>query len=165
MKLRIAQEENFNEIMEIINAAKRHLKDQGIDQWQHGYPDEELIHSDIAEQKGLLLLDDEEIVGYIYMSFDGEPAYNDIVGKWEYDEPYMVLHRLAISDKARGKGYGTEVFKLLTEHALTLGVHCCRVDTDSDNHKMQHIFKKNGFIERGIIQFEDSDKIAFEKRI
>lgn len=39
-----------------------------------------------------------------------------------------------------------------------------RVDTDSDNKKMQHILKKNGFDYCGTIWFDNSEKIAFDKK-
>lgn len=37
--LRLAIEHEADTAMEIIDMAKAHLKDQGIDQWQTGYPD------------------------------------------------------------------------------------------------------------------------------
>ncbi len=36
--LRLAKQGEQHIAMDIINMAKTHLKDQGIDQWQAGYP-------------------------------------------------------------------------------------------------------------------------------
>ncbi len=98
MKLQIAKEENFELAMNMINAAKQHLKDQGIDQWQTGYPDEACIRRDIAAKKGYFISDETQILGYLFIDFDSEPAYDNLNGEWISDGQYVVVHRLALSD-------------------------------------------------------------------
>lgn len=44
---------------------RAHLKAQGIDQWQTGYPDRARIAQDLAEEKGYFLTENEEILGYL----------------------------------------------------------------------------------------------------
>lgn len=163
MELQIVREENFELAMEMINAAKQHLKEQGIDQWQNGYPDEACIHRDIASQKGYFLSDGSRALGYLCIDFDGEPAYDKLNGKWLSNGPYVVMHRLALSDQARGKGESSAAFRLVEQYALAKGIPAFRVDTDADNQKMQHILRKNGFTYCGTIWFDNSEKIAFEK--
>ena len=48
--------------MDIINDAKKHLKEQGIDQWQNGYPDGTAIQGDIASGKGYFVVEGESIL-------------------------------------------------------------------------------------------------------
>ena len=52
-RLRLAEQEEWATALEIIDQAKAFLKEQGIDQWQKGYPDAECIRRDIAGEKGL----------------------------------------------------------------------------------------------------------------
>lgn len=163
MKLQIVKEEDFEIAMNMINVAKQHLKEQGIDQWQNGYPDEACIHNDIINKRGYFLSDENQELGYLCIDFDGEPAYEKLDGKWLSDGKYVVVHRLALSEKARGKNISSIVFQLVEELALEKGITAFRVDTDADNQKMQHILKKNGFTFCGTIWFDNSEKIAFEK--
>ncbi len=163
MKLQIAKEENLELAMNMINAAKQHLKEQGIDQWQNGYPDEACIRRDIANRKGYFLSDGIQALGYLCIDFDGEPAYDELNGKWLSDGQYVVVHRLALSNQARGKGISSTAFQLVEQYAIEKGITAFRVDTDADNQKMQHILKKNGFTYCGTIWFDNSEKIAFEK--
>ena len=163
MKLQIVKEEDFEIAMNMINVAKQHLKEQGIDQWQNGYPDEACIHNDIINKRGYFLSDENQELGYLCVDFDGEPAYEKLDGKWLSDGKYVVVHRLALSEKARGKNISSIVFQLVEELALEKGITAFRVDTDADNQKMQHILKKNGFTFCGTIWFDNSEKIAFEK--
>ncbi|ONI39838.1 GNAT family N-acetyltransferase [Candidatus Epulonipiscium fishelsonii] len=150
--------------MNIIDSAKKHLKEQGIDQWQTGYPDYECIKNDSMTNKGFFAVDNGNILGYLCIDFDGEPAYNNLNGTWSSDKDYVVVHRMAISENARGKNVSSQIFKLVEKMSADKGITNFRVDTDADNVKMQHILKKNGFIYRGTIWFDNSEKIAFDKQ-
>lgn len=153
------------EALEIIDAAKKLLHDEGVDQWQNGYPDKACIQQDIQEGKGYFALSGKKKLGYLCIDFDGEPAYEHLKGTWETDEPYVVVHRLALSKDARGKGLSETVLSLVDDIARERGVHSFRVDTDEDNQRMKHILGKLGFEYRGTIWFDNSVKIAFDKRI
>ncbi len=163
MLLRQAKENEIDIAMAIINMAKVHLKTQGIDQWQKGYPDYDCIKADIEHGKGFLVVDEDGINGYLCIDYDGEPAYDCLNGEWTSAGKYVVVHRMAFSDSARGKGISDNVFQMVEEMSRNKGVTYFRVDTDADNHKMQHILKKNGFTYCGTIWFDNSEKIAFDK--
>ncbi len=47
MRLRKVSIEEKHVAMEIIDMAKLHLREQGIDQWQDGYPNLDSIRADI----------------------------------------------------------------------------------------------------------------------
>ncbi len=163
MKLRNTTLNDVNIAMGIINSAKKHLKEQGIDQWQTGYPDLACLQNDAVNCKGYFVTDNEEILAYLCIDFDGEPAYDGLNGEWISAEKYVVVHRMAFSDLARGKKLSDCVFGLVEQLAKEKGVNYFRVDTDADNQKMQHVLKKNGFTYRGTIWFDNSEKIAFDK--
>ena len=163
IELRLVKSEEIQIAMEIINAAKSHLKEQGIDQWQTGYPDYACIERDIIDQTGFFVVDEESILGYLCIDYDGESAYDNMQGTWNTSENYVVVHRMAFTEKSRGKGVSSVVFRLVEELSKRKGINSFRVDTDADNKKMQHILKKNGFSYCGTIWFDNSEKIAFDK--
>lgn len=164
IKLRNVCENESSIAMEIINTAKKYLKEQGIDQWQTGYPDLRCIKKDIEKGKAFFVIGENEILGYLCIDYEGEPAYNHLNGEWKTDEKYVVVHRMAFADKARDKGISTVVFKLVEEMSREKGVQSFRIDTDADNLKMRHILEKNGFEYRGTIWFDNSVKIGFDKK-
>ena len=51
MEIRMAYPNEINRIMEIIQDAKDSLAAAGVDQWQDGYPDQEIIFEDILESQ------------------------------------------------------------------------------------------------------------------
>lgn len=143
---------------EIIEEGKRHLKEQGVDQWQNGYPDRQILCQDLTAGKGYFVMEGAERLGYLCIDFDGESAYDEIQGSWHTKEPYMVVHRMAFTEKARGKRVSEELFRLAEEMSRQRGVFSFRVDTDRQNQKMQHILAKNGFFYCGTIWFDASEK-------
>ena len=153
--------------MNIINQAKVFLKEQGIDQWQTGYPNMEAILSDIEKERGYFFLENDVIFGYACIDYDGEPAYNELKGNWlsPVDADYVVVHRMAFVKESRGKGLADKAFRLVSEQAKSKGVENFRVDTDEANKIMQSVLKRNGFTYCGVIWFDNSEKIAFEKKI
>lgn len=163
MELLKTSMEDVSLAMEIIDMAKAHLKAQGIDQWQTGYPDLECLKNDALNGKGYFVKDGDNVMAYLCIDFGGEPAYDNLNGTWSSSEPYVVVHRMAMNTNFRSQGLSSTVFGLVEELAAAQGVNNFRVDTDADNQKMQHILKKTGFTYRGTIWFDNSEKIAFDK--
>ena len=166
IRLRLATSEEKDKAMQIIEIGRAHLKAQGINQWQNGYPDQSRIEKDLQLKKGYFVVDDDnDILGYLCIDFDGEPAYATLNGEWATSEKYVVVHRMAFSDNARGKGLASAVFDLVEDLSRENNVFDFRIDTDDGNEKMKHILTKYGFTCRGTIWFENSIKIGFDKKI
>ena len=163
--LKLADIQDLTIAIQLIEQGKAFLKSLGIDQWQNGYPDEVCIKNDILERKGYFLVYGKAIVGYMCIDFDGEPAYDNLQGKWLSHMPYVVVHRMVINNTFKKKGLASIAFQLVEKLAIQNGIQSFRVDTDIDNKIMQHILNKNGFQYCGIVNFDNSEKIAFEKLI
>src|SRR5688572_31261868 len=103
----ILRKANFSEapiIWNILQQAIEQRKQDGSEQWQHGYPNEQTVHEDLAKGYAYLLTENEVIVAYAAIVFGEEPAYTDIKGKWLTDGDYAIVHRVAVSNAAKGKG-------------------------------------------------------------
>lgn len=167
MKLRKSKKDDLKYIIEIINEAKEFLKESKIDQWQQGYPNEEVILRDIENQHSYVLEDDNKIIGTVALSFDKEETYDLIYdGKWISNNEYAVIHRIAASKKCNIKGIGTEIIKNIEKICIDKGIENIKIDTHEKNLVMQKLLEKNNFKYCGVIYLEDKAKrIAFEKVI
>ncbi|OLS03179.1 GNAT family N-acetyltransferase [Tissierella creatinophila] len=165
MEFRRSKETDIEGIMLIIKKAQNHLKEQGIDQWQNGYPNEEVIKVDIEKQESYVLIEDEKAVGTTALSFEAEKTYDNIYdGKWLTDISYAVIHRIAIDIDFRGKGLAREMLKEIEKKCADNRVKSIKVDTHKENISMQNFLKKNGFKYCGIIYLKDgNERVAFEK--
>lgn len=163
MEFRQAGLSELQQILALIQQAKVFLRECGVDQWQDGYPDQAAILGDINSGTGYVLTEDGAIIGYCCISFAREPAYDNIAGAWRSTGPCAVLHRMAIDDRCKGKGLATVLFGHAEALCRDRHIQSIKVDTDGANTRMQHILAKNGFTLCGVVQFQNSDKLAFEK--
>ncbi|WP_127058497.1 GNAT family N-acetyltransferase [Veillonella ratti] len=161
--LELANSKELEVCYEIIEEGRAFQKEQGFVQWTEAYPNRDTIEADIEKKKGYVIKADKDILGYMCVDFDGEPAYDDINGAWRSEAPYAVVHRMAFSKKARGKGIADIAFGLIDKLCVAKGVKYIRVDTDFPNKRMQHILTKNGYIYCGVIVFQNGDKLAYDK--
>ena len=96
----------------ILREGRAFQQEQGFTQWTDDYPTPALIEQDIREQQGYLFKIDGEAAGYMYLSFDGDPTYPSIEGKWLSDIPYIVVHRIALSRRFAGQRFSFSPIRL-----------------------------------------------------
>ena len=165
MSFRKAEPEDVQHMYALIEQARGYLHAQGIDQWQGAYPSVATIEEDVASGNGYVLTHAGEVIGMVVVDFAGEPAYAKIEGAWLTDisQPYAVVHRMCIDNSVKGLGLASVTFEEVEKVCLAAGVHSIKVDTGEENAAMNHILQKNGFTYCGVIQFDGSNKAAYEK--
>lgn len=165
MEFRKSVKSDIPKIMSIIKQAQAYFKDQNIDQWQNGYPNEEVINNDIKNEESYVMIKDNEILATTVISFQKESSYKNIIdGKWLTNGDYGVIHRVVVDNTYKGLGLSHKIIKYTEKLCLEKGVHSIKVDTHEQNIPMQILLKKNGFEYCGIIYLEDGGKrVAFEK--
>ena len=121
MNFRKSTFDDVDRILEIIEKAKIELKKLGLDQWQKGYPNREVIENDIKLGISYILEEISEkndkfenqiskkIVGTIVLSPKKEELYSKIEGKWITNDDYIVIHRLAVDSEIKNKGIATKI--------------------------------------------------------
>ena len=161
MEIRRAESKDLSEITEIYAAARDYMKAHGNpEQWGDNYPEEDLTCGDIQRGNLYLCVEQEQILG-VFCYFEGEdPTYQTIYdGKWLNEEPYGVIHRIAVSAHQKG----------VASFCFAYGVSRCRnlkIDTHRDNRPMQRSLEKNGFVRCGIIHLENGEeRWAYQKSL
>lgn len=167
MEFRQASISDLDQIVEIIELSKKYLKETKVDQWQDGYPAKEDLRKDIESENSYVLTNKDEIIATTVISLDEESTYNSIFnGEWITNEEYIVMHRVAVHNKYKGKGIFKDLIKEAEKLALNSNIFSIKIDTHKDNISMQRALLKSGFKKCGIIYLEDgSERIAFEKLI
>ncbi len=168
MEFIIASKEHLDQMCEITEQAKRQLRNQGLDQWQSGYPSREVWISDITERCTYLAVEGEEVLGIFAFQTTPDPSYYEINGKWLTDGAYVSMHRVCVSDNCKGKGVAGKMFAQGFQMARELGFGSVRIDTHPGNIPMQRALAKAGFERCGEIRLsggcEDGAlRIAYEK--
>ena len=161
--LKLAEIKDIPQIWEILQQAIARRKADNSNQWQDGYPNPEVIKSDIEKKAGFVLLLDQEIVGYVAVLINDEPEYDNIVGKWLTNGDFVVFHRVAISDLHLGKGLAKEIFLHIESYAEAKNIRSIKADTNFDNPAMLNLFEKIGYVYCGEVFFRGSPRKAYEK--
>ena len=164
IKLRKVTEKEIATALLFIEQAKAHLKEQGIDQWQDGYPNLDSVKADVDSDRGYFITADGVPAGYLCLDFEGEPVYSQLDGSWKCTEGYAALHRLAVGDDYRSKGVGKKAFAACEALCREKGIFSIRVDTKDANPKMRHVVTSNGYEYRGDVWYDScGTRMAFEK--
>lgn len=163
LEFRKAIAEDSSEIWDILQDAIIRRKNDGSRQWQDGYPNLETVKSDIEKGFGYVLLVDGIVAGYSALILNDEPAYNDIEGEWLTNGDFLVVHRVAISDKFAGKGLSKNIFTFIEDVAKENSTFSIKVDTNFDNLVMLAILENFGYQYCGEVHFRGSARKAFEK--
>ena len=157
---------HLDDIMTIIGQAKRRMKEQGLDQWQDGYPDEAAILNDIKHKQGHVFRKRFVFAAYAAIVFDKDPYYEKIDGKWlSNGEPYVTVHRLAVHDDFLGLDLARHALKFAERKARAKGVKWFRIDTHHDNRAMRNLIRDFGFTLCGVVQVRDGMRMAYEKKL
>ncbi|TPR12321.1 GNAT family N-acetyltransferase [Apilactobacillus timberlakei] len=157
--LRKSTEKDLPEILDIIHSAISYLGEQGIDQWQHGYPADDDLKKDIADGINYVLVTDGNIAGTATIHQGIDPNYLKIEdGEWVNgsEAHYAAIHRVAISNKFRGQHLSQKLVSSLITVSTVLGFKDVRIDTHPENMAMQHVITSNGFEKRGIIHMREN---------
>ena len=168
MEFRRAVPSDLPGIMDVIHQAQAFIAGLGIDQWQDGYPEPELIASDIEKQIGWVFADGEVIAGYAVLLFGREPIYDELDGAWlTSGDRYVTIHRMAIDDGYRRTGLSRKMIAFAEEQAREQGLLSVRADTHRGNLAMRGLMRRCGYALCGEVRYDvtagDPIRVAYEK--
>ena len=156
-------------LMPIFEEARGTIAALGIDQWQNGYPSEDVILADIKKEQSYLCEIEGGICGTFAVIDDGEPTYSKIYdGEWltGNSDGYIAIHRVAIAVSSRGSGLSGKIIDCAADFARQKGRNSLRIDTHRGNAVMRRMLEKNGFSYCGVIYLTNGDeRVAYEKII
>ena len=163
IEFRKAEISDKDMIWEIIQQSIERRRIDGSAQWQNGYPNEQTVESDISKNFGFVLTVNDEIAVYVALIFNDEPAYSSIEGAWLTNGEFVVIHRVAVSEKFAGQGLAKKLFDLIEDYVKSQNVHSIKVDTNYDNAAMLKILENKGYTYCGEVFLAGGVRKAFEK--
>lgn len=158
MVIRHAEMADLPAMMDMFARARAFMASSGNpNQWVDGYPSAEVAMHDIEARNAYVCTGaDGSLLATFCFIVGDDPTYAVIEqGRWLNSRPYATIHRLASSGIEAGMAL--ECLRWAASRGLDL-----RADTHADNHIMQHILLKFGFISCGIIYTHNgTPRLAF----
>ena len=166
---RTAEKKDLEQIVRLIANARAYIASQGIDQWQDGYPEPELIEGDMDKGIGVVFEEDGRICSYMALMDIPEPVYDELEGEWLSDRPYATIHRIAIDDGYRGRGVSRAMLEHAQAYAQARSLGSVRADTHRGNRAMRGLLEKSGYAYCGEVKYDvtagDPIRVAYEKAL
>ncbi len=159
--IRKATVADLDSIMPVYDSARAFMRATGnMTQWDGGYPSRAIIEADILKECFYLCEEDGLLLAVFYFAEEEDPTYGTVYGgAWLNARPYAVIHRIAVSEAARGRGVAGFIFDVCFARCPNL-----KIDTHRDNRPMQRALEKNGFRRCGIIHLLSGDeRVAYQR--
>ena len=168
--LRKTKIEELEQVMKIIEDGRVFLKEQAINQRQHGSPSRDMIINDINEGISYIYEKSGKLVATAMLTtFDGD--YENYPTLWSENSSYLAIHQLATAKQFWNQGIMREFMEVIHFFAKSQNIKFLRIDTHFDNKIMRKFLSNFGFEERGIIKLtmknilDDKERVAYELEV
>ena len=143
--------EELNDILALTRACGKHMRENGIDQWDENYPDLNSLRRDIESKTLFAYRENDEVIGIVVLNETQDPEYADISWSTSEEQRNIVVHRLAVSPLHQGKGIARKIMDFAEKWAEENDFDAIRLDTFSQNPRNQRFYKNRGYTELGSV--------------
>lgn len=166
LHLQLATYADIDVIMQLISDAIELMEANNNFQWNKDYPKKEHIITDLENERGYVLKDNDIILGYVAI-VKVEDKFNSEI---KHKEMFCLnTNRLVTNWKLQIKGIGSKIMSEIIEIALKDdSISCVKGTTNSENKIMQGLFAKFGFKKVGLIrmpEYKTPNFYTYEKDI
>ena len=168
--LRTTKKDELERVVKIIEEGREFLKEQGVNQWQHGSPSRDMIINDINEGISYIYEKSGKLVATAMLTtFDGD--YENYPTLWSENSSYLAIHRLATAKQFWNQGIMREFMEAIHFFAKSQNIKFLRIDTHFDNKIMRKFLSGFGFEEKGVIKLtmknilEDKERVGYELEV
>ncbi len=166
LEVRKAELHELDRIEELFNEARAFIATQGIDQWQNGYPEREILEKDIVDGNRYVVCENGKILASVGFFMGEDPTYAEIDGQWINDSSYVCIHRICVDNTAKGMGLGGAMVRACEEICRKNKCRNIRCDTHEGNKPMRRMLEKNGFVYCGVIHLATGEpRVAYQKKM
>ncbi|WP_411676259.1 GNAT family N-acetyltransferase [Caproicibacter sp.] len=163
LKIRLAEQADFSEILSLYAGAMRKMREEGIDQWDEFYPHETDLLQDVERGEMLLLTMDGKPVSAAVLNAEQSPEYEAVEWHIGRVDPPGVIHRLCVSAQGQGKGLGRQTLKAAEHWARELGYRYIRLDTFTKNPQAIKLYESAGYQRAGNVTYRKGLFLCYEK--
>lgn len=150
---RLATNNDLTSIMQIVKDIQEEMKNENNPQWnaEDDYPNIDKFSSDIYKKELYVYEDNQIIKGFMTISMEND--YQDLLKT--SDKKAYILHHLAVKSNYRKEGIATMFLNFAEDLARTNNIEVLKADTEEHNVKMNNLFLKLGFKEKGEFEYDD----------
>jgi GNAT superfamily N-acetyltransferase len=146
-QIRLAELNDKDSIVELLNKVTLHLHGKGVNQWTYPWNADE-IKQDIENELVYVLVLEDLIIGTFSIK-DTDDINTDLI---EHGNKY--LYRIAILPEYQGKNRGLNIIRFSLDYSRNMG-KSLYLDCWAGNEKLRSFYSSTGFDFMGNVQEED----------
>ena len=162
--LRTTKKYELECVIKIIEDGREFLKEQGVNQWQHGAPSRDTIINDINEGISYIYEKSGEIVATAMLT-TLDVDYENYPTFWSENSSYLAIHRISTARNLRNQGIAREFLEAIYLFAKSQNIKFLRIDTHLNNKIMRKFLSRFGFKEKGLIKLTMKNILDNKKRV
>ena len=143
------EKHEIDAIIALTKACGKHMRANGIDQWDENYPDYSSIEKDLDSKTLFVYKSEGEIIGIVVLNQHQDDEYKEINWKTSEDDKNLVVHRLAVRPEQQGKGIARLLMDFAENLAREQKYNAIRLDTFSQNPRNQKFYLNRGYTDLG----------------
>ncbi len=143
--------EELDDILALTRACGKHMRENGIDQWDENYPDRDSLERDIATKTLFAYRQEDVVLGIVVLNETQDAEYAEMQWSTHETDKNLVVHRLAVSPEHQGKGIARKIMDFTEDWAREHQFDAIRLDTFSQNPRNQRFYKNRGYTELGSV--------------
>ena len=158
--IRIGSVTDIDSILGVTKSCARHMKSQGIFQWNKHYPDKNSFIDDAKKKELFVFVEDESIVACISLCNEMDKVYKSV--KWNTkNHNNLYVHRLAVHPNFQKKGIGKSLMDYAEKFGKKNQYISIRLDTFSENKRNLKFYESRGYKRLEEIYFPKQSKFPF----
>jgi protein-tyrosine phosphatase len=138
LRVRLATRSDVDPLLDLLAGGARYALANGVDMWPERFADE-LLTGDIERAALHVVHVDDVLVATFTHTFSDPPVWEVDDGRASY------VHRLAVNDAWRGRGFGNQLLGRAGETGRACGRELLRLDTLHENARLRAWYESIGF--------------------
>lgn len=147
--IRLAKINEAETIVKILARCGKHLREQGIDQWDENYPNLDQIKIDIQTETCFISIENDTILGCVVLNEIQDEEYFQLNWLTKNDAKHLMVHRLGVDPKFQGRGVARALMDFSESFAKKNNYDSIRLDTFSQNPRNQRFYLNRNYTEVG----------------
>ena len=141
---------DLDAVWALVRRAVQKMREEGSEQWGEDYPTRADYEEDLRRGRLAAAVSAQgQVLGCACITDAPETAYAGV--PWAVEGPALVVHRVAVDPALQRGGVASALLTYAEDWARARGIPVFHADTYCKNRKMQALFRKRGFVQRGEI--------------
>ncbi len=160
---RLGTMQDLDAICTMIKDAIAEMERHDIYQWDETYPARCDFEEDIRNNNLFVASEEDALAAFYVISNECDEQYSN--AKWQFGDPYCVLHRFCVSPEMQNRGRGKKVLAHIESQIKNMGYQSVRLDTFTGNPFAQRLYRHSGYESRGYADWRKGRFDLMEKKL